>query len=89
MANACPACGKPALPAWKKVLIGPNTRIPCRSCGATLAIAAAELLWILPLALGVAASFAAPDGTVKAVLWGLGLVIGSMAKAWLVPMRRA
>jgi hypothetical protein len=56
------------MPVWKKTLIGTNTRIKCRSCGTEVSIAPLEILWVLPLAVAIAISFATGDVTAKILL---------------------
>ena len=86
--NRCPSCGKTAMQVWKKTLIGTNTHIKCRSCGTEVSIAPLEILWVLPLAAGIAISFATSDVTAKTFLWMAGLVIGTVVKGALLPLVR-
>ena len=66
--NHCPSCGRTAMPVWNKTLTGTNTRIKCRSCGTEVSIAPLEILWVLPLAVAIAISFATGDVTAKILL---------------------
>jgi hypothetical protein len=76
------------MPVWKKTLIGTNTHIKCKSCGTEVSIAPLEILWVLPLAAGIAISFATSDVTAKTFLWMAGLVIGTVVKGALLPLVR-
>lgn len=51
----CPHCGLAALPAWRKLLLGPAGRTPCRHCVLAVGVAPgpAVLAW-LPCLLVVA-----------------------------------
>lgn len=45
----CPHCGLPALPTWRKLLLGPAGRTTCRRCGLAVGVAAVPaVLAMLP-----------------------------------------
>lgn len=53
----CPHCGLAALPAWRKLLLGPAGRVPCRRCGLAVGVAPGPaVLALLPCLLVVAAA---------------------------------
>lgn len=36
---ACPHCGLWAMPAWRKLALGPSAKVACRSCGLAVGVA--------------------------------------------------
>lgn len=51
----CPHCGLAALPAWRKLLLGPAGRTPCRRCGLAVGVAPGPaVLALMPCLLVVA-----------------------------------
>lgn len=59
----CPHCGHRALPAWRKLCLGPAGRARCRHCGLWVGVAPLPaLLAMLPCALVV---LVALTGTVR------------------------
>ena len=39
MLTSCPHCGLPALPAWRKLALGPAAKAACRRCGLAVGVA--------------------------------------------------
>jgi hypothetical protein len=35
----CPHCGLRAMPAWRKLALGPSAKVACRSCGLAVGVA--------------------------------------------------
>lgn len=90
--NRCPHCGLPALPAWRKLALGPTARARCRRCGLAVGVAPGRALVALLPCLAVVAAvtlgwIARPPAMVAAGLAAIGAT-ALLHLAWVPLVRR-
>jgi endogenous inhibitor of DNA gyrase (YacG/DUF329 family) len=44
----CPHCGKPGIPVWRKLCMGPIISANCKQCGREVGVPYSSILYILP-----------------------------------------
>lgn len=44
----CPHCGKPGIPVWRKLFLGPLLPTTCKQCGGEVGVPYSSILYILP-----------------------------------------
>jgi hypothetical protein len=91
MLIACPHCALPAMPAWRKLALGPASQVPCRQCGLAIGLAVVPaLVSFVPCAVLVVAVLAGwlrePTSMIVCALAALSLMSGLYL--WSVPFVR-
>jgi hypothetical protein len=91
MLIACPHCALPAMPAWRKLAVGPASQVPCRQCGLAIGLAVVPaLVSFVPCAVLVVAVLAGwlrePTSMIVCAL--AALTMTSVLYLWWVPLVR-
>ena len=81
----CPSCGRAAMTLWRKCILGPETAIPCASCGKKVSVPWGAVAAAVPVALGLIAAVQLPmPWSIAATVGG---VLGYVAiQRYLVPI---
>lgn len=81
----CPSCGRVAMPLWRKCILGPETAVPCASCGRMVSVPGGAIAAAIPVALGLIAAvqLSLPWSVASALAGAVGYVA---IQRYLVPI---
>jgi hypothetical protein len=75
----CPHCHKPAIPIWRKQVLGPATSATCPACGGSVAVPWWGMWVIIPFLAAIVIAALINSILITGALW----VAGFAVMAWL------
>ena len=75
----CPKCHQKTIPLWRKMCLGPASRVTCSSCGAHVSVPISSMIAVVPFLIAMVAAQAVGSIEVSAVV----LVVGVVAMCWI------
>ena len=80
--GTCPYCQQPAISFWRKCILGPETAVPCSSCGKKVGVPWAAVLAAVPIALGIVGATRLPlPWSIASAIGGVVFYIGTQRYA--------
>ena len=75
--GTCPYCRRPAMSFWRKCVLGPETAVPCYSCGKRVGVPWAAVAAAVPIAMGIVGATWLPlPSSIASAIGGVALYIG-------------
>jgi hypothetical protein len=85
----CPHCGKPGIPVWRKLLLGPMVPTTCKKCGGEVGVPYSSILIILPFMAAMALAIIYIDPVeIKVAIWAALTIIMIVVYLKFVPLIR-
>jgi hypothetical protein len=82
----CPSCQQRAIPAWRKMLLGPATSTVCGTCGSRISVPYSGMWTIVPFLLAFVAAQFVSSAAVSVTLIVIGIVVMSWLNYKYVPL---
>ena len=71
----CPHCHKPAIPAWRKAMLGPARSVTCSECGGKFSVSWSSMWVTIPFVAAIAVAPLFKSGALTVLLWVAGAVV--------------
>ena len=75
----CPNCHQKTIPVWRKMFLGPASRVTCSNCGSRISVSYVALLAGIPFLIALVAAQIVGSLAVAAIL----LVVGALVMSWI------
>jgi hypothetical protein len=67
----CPHCGKPGIPVWRKLFLGPLVPTTCKECGREVGVPYSSMLLVIPFIIAMALAMMYLDS----VMWKVVILV--------------
>jgi len=67
----CPHCGKPGIPVWRKLCLGPLVPTTCKQCGREVGVPYSSVLLVIPFIIAMVLAMMYLDS----VMWKVVILV--------------